>query len=733
MNPSDKVKGIFSEASWITASFGEAVPAMMRRMFSVKASISRAILRIASRGCFSCEIDGVKVSQDYFAPGWTDFRKRIPVVEYDVTSALVEPGRHVLGCVLWDGWCCGNLTIFRYRYFFHPRPELKALLILEYADGTLEEIGTDECWRASRGPVLSADLYDGEDYDARLELPGWSTAVFDDESWSPVTICHDEASDNLVYEYRASPPVRCIQELKPIAILHPAQYTWIWDFGQNFVGTYRVLLRGIAGRRYTFRTAEILEADGHLHTQNYRSARSSDSFICKGDLDVIEEFSPEYTFHGFRYLQIDGFQFDNISPEEVKVTGLVLSSEMPCTATFTTGNALLNRLWQNIQWSQKGNFLEIPTDCPQRDERLGWTGDAQIFAPTAMYNGDCRSFYRKYLQDIRDAVTEEGAAPSLAPAVIRLNDGASGWGDAIILLPYALWKHYGDCDVLRENYSAMRRHFAWQLAHSKDYLLAGKQFGDWLNKDERTPRPLITTAYFYRCARCLAEIASILGESKQAAEYAANANSIRNAFRNNYLGADGIVKPSTQSTLAIAIEFGLLDEAEMPANGQALKNAIDEAHGTLTTGFLTTPLILDALVKCGLAKTACDLLLQENCPGWLYPVKHGATTIWEHWDSYTEENGIKEPSMNSFNHYAFGAVGHFMMTRIGGIRYENGTVICDIIPDRRFAPVHAIYDSPKGRIESRWDLDDKGNLLWNITLPDGTVHELTEGTHTFNI
>ena len=487
----------WGEARWIwydRNNYSTTAPSpYFRREFAVRTGLRRARLHVGARGCADAWLDGGRIGRDYFAPGWTDYRLQIPFVTFDLTASLT-PGKHVLGAVLADGWCCGNLTIFRFRNFYHAHPELIAELDLEYEDGSRESVVTDASWKCATGPILAADFYDGETYDARQEIPGWCAAGFDDSSWIAAAE-GDAAAKSPRLVQRSAPPVRCTEEIKPVRMLRPDKDVCIWDFGRNFTGVFRVALRGLVGRIYTFQTAEMLKDSGYLYCLNYRGARSRDHYICKGSLESSEEYTPSFTFHGFRYLQIDGWQFDHIPPESLEVTGLVLRSDMPDTAEFTCGSEMLNQLWKNALCGQHGNFLEIPTDCPQRDERLGWTGDAEIFAPTAMYNADCRTFFRKYLRDVRDAMTPEGAAPSIAPAVLKMNEGAAAWGDAVVLIPYMLYRHYGWTGILAENYEAMKSSVLWQLAHQEDGLAPLRQFGDWL-APQPTPKQLVAAAYF---------------------------------------------------------------------------------------------------------------------------------------------------------------------------------------------------------------------------------------------
>lgn len=710
-----------------------------RREFSVRSGLNRARLYVTARGIFEAHLDGRKIGADFLMPGWTDFRKEIPYLAYDLTESL-SPGRHLLGAILADGWCCGNLTIFRFRNFYHPHPEFLARLELDYDDGSSEAVTSGSSWGTATGPILSADLYDGENYDARLEMPGWDTCGFDSSKWNSAA-AGDPISATPPLILRTAPPVRNTMELEPVRILHPKKDVSIWDFGQNFTGVFRVRLRGNPGRLYTFHVAEMLDTDGSLYTLNYRGARSTDSYICTGPLESFVEYSPRFTFHGFRYLQIDGFQMDRISESELKVTGLVLHSDLETIGSFECGKPLVNRFMQNVLWSQRCNFLEIPTDCPQRDERLGWTGDAQLFAPTAMLNMECDAFYRKYLRDVRDALASDGAAPSIAPAVLRMFDGAAGWGDALILIPYQVFRFYGDTTILRENFNAMERSIEWQKQHSDGLIRLDSSFGDWL-APEPTPRNLVSTAYFALCAARMGEIAAVLHKKAKVEKYQTLASDASVAFRRHFTDSCGVVSPRTQTALVLALAFDLLEEKSILANVVALEECIRGNGTRLSTGFLGTSLIVQTLARFGRTRLACDLLLQEEYPSWLFSVKQGATTLWERWDSFSLENGFGDVTMNSFNHYASGAVAEFLIAGLGGIHYRFDQLRFEVIPDERFSPVHVVLDSPRGRIESDWKISGR-KLYWRIQvppgvpaeakLPDGQTVSLRGGEHVFTV
>ena len=707
----------WGDAHWIwhdRNNYSTTAPSpYFRKPFNVHGKLAKARLYITAHGVFEAYIDGVAVSPDLLAPGWVDFRQEIPFMGYDVTERL-NVGEHVLGAIVADGWCCGNLTTFRKRNVYHEHPDLLARLELLYSDGRHDAIVTDASWRTSTGQILSSDLYDGEFVDARLEPPDWQSSGFDDSRWLAAAD-GGPIFPSIPLVPKTSPPVRVVKELEPVRILNSKKDTYIWDFGQNFTGVFRARFKGQKGRLFRFKVAEMLDDDGTLYTLNYRCARCEDSYVC---IDGINEFTPKFTFHGFRYLQIDGFQFLDYPPDNVEVIGLVMQSDMPEISSFTCGNQLVNRLWLNALWGQKGNFLELPTDCPQRDERLGWTGDAQVFAPTAMMNMDCCAFYRKYLRDVREGFAESGAAPSMAPAVLRIHDGAAAWGDAIILIPHALYRHYGWKEILRENYDAMKRSIEYQKSVSDGFIVRTGQFGDWLAPD-KTDVSFVATAYFAHCSECLAEIACALGNKEDFIHFSRLAKDIRVAFRKEYFDNDGHCKLHTQTALLMMLAFKLNEKDETARLAAELKAAIRNNGNHLSTGFIGTSMILNTLADHGMADVACDLLLQEEHPSWLYMVKQGATTMWESWNSYTREKGFGKVSMNSFNHYAYGTVASFLICYIGGIHYSKDGLFLKIIPDARLSPVNAVFDSPYGRIESHWSFSDAGVLSWNVLVPPG--------------
>ena len=723
---------------------GLSIPSpYFRREFELCGPVRKARLHIAARGLFEAHLNGRKIGNDQFVPGWTDFRKRIQYLTYDVTPELTA-GTNCLGAVLGEGWCCGYLTTMRYKNIYHPHPELLARLEIELSDGERLAVVTGKGWKCSTGPIMSSDLYDGEVYDARYEMPGWDRPGFDDSAWREAAVGENAAESPKLVQ-KSCPPVRKQREIKPVQRLNPAKGIYIWDFGQNLVGWVKLKIRGARGRIHQLNFAEVLDENGMLCSQNYRNALTRDIYITCGDKS--EEWEPHFTFHGFRYAMLNGFQLYGTSVDDAELTAVVLNSDLEETAHLETGHEKVNRLWQNIRWSQRGNFLEIPTDCPQRDERLGWLGDIQLFCPTALINMDCLSFLRKWLQDLRDAQWEDGTVPSTAPTVLNgLCKDDPAWADAAVIIPYLLWKYSGSEVFLRENYDLMKRFLIHlrQQAHEngKSFRCDGK-LGDWLSPSTiKLPENFFSLAYFIRSCRLFSEAASVLGQTGDRTEYAELAEEANREFRRLYLTGSRINIP-TQTAYLMALSFGLLTAEEQERNKEELVRLIRGNGCHPDTGFVGTCILNETLSDCSCHGTALELLLQESFPSWLYPVNQGATTIWERWDSYSKETGIADPVMNSFNHYAYGAVGKWMMDRVGGIRYEYGKLDYFLLADPRLGYCKAELETPHGKASSRWQITPDHQVEWEIavppntagsaTLPGGEVRRVSPGTHRFRL
>ena len=693
-----------------------------RKEFTVK-NISRARLYAGCRGIFELHLNGKIVSPDRMSPGWSNFNTRIQYLSYDVTSMLAD-GTNTLGAIVADGWYCSYLS-GRRRNIYGEHPELLLQLEVYHSNGSRSVITTGDGWRSATGPYLRSDIYDGEVYDARLEMPGWDENRFDDSKWKEAKI-GDAATDSPPLTPKCCVPVREIAEIKPVKFTRTPNNEFIWDFGQNISGGIRIKnLKAFGNKLFVIKYGEMLNKDGSLYNQNFRSALSTDFYTTKGsDHDVVMEYETKFTFHGFRYVQIDGPLFSGVDPENMEVTAIVLHSELENTGYFECGNPKLNRLYQNVLWGQKGNFLEIPTDCPQRDERLGWLGDAQIFCGTAAVNMNVGAFFRKYLNDLRDAQNEDGALPCIAPNIFNYGFGAAAWADAAVICPWTVFMAYGDKQILEENFDMMCRWVNYQKETSENLIRPKTNFGDWLALSKvETPSELIGTAYFARCAELTAKAAEVLNKTAEAKYYRDLSQKVREAFCKKFLDNSGIVTPATQTGLALALHFEILPENLRSDNASVLDKLIEANGNKLDTGFVGTGCLSLALSKNNCHARACELYLQEDYPSWLFSVNQGATTMWERWNSYTVKDGFGDVNMNSFNHYAYGAVHEWVMRHICGIQLTapGGKEICFAIePDTRLGFVKSSLITPYGKVESNWVVaDDK--IIWHISAPANTI------------
>ncbi|MGB9877159.1 MAG: family 78 glycoside hydrolase catalytic domain [bacterium] len=703
----------FGEApwGWLTSDNILLLPTpYLRKAFEAGKPVRRAYLYVSALGICEVYINGRRVGKDYFVPGWSDYRKRVYYRTYDVKE-LLRQGENAIGVILADGWYSGYLDM-KGRGLFGSTPKLLLQLNIEYEDGSRVEIVSDESWKASYGAIREADLYMGETYDARLEMPGWCEPGFDDSLWDKARVFNQKER---IITAHPGVPVRKQMELKPIKISEPKPGIYVVDMGQNMVGWARIKAKGEKGRKIVLRYAEMLKPDGMIYTENLRTARCTDAYIKKGDGEEIWE--PRFTFRGFRYVEVSGY------PErllEQDIVGVVVSSDMRITGEFVCSDERVNRLFQNIVWGQRGNYLEVPTDCPQRDERLGWTGDAQIFLRTATYNMDVASFITKWLVDLVDSQNEEGAYAHVAPD-IGLGSDSPAWTDAGIICPYILYKVYGDKRILERNYPSMARYIEYLKRRSKDYLQPPVGYGDWLSVEADTPKDLIATAYFAYVVSLMEEIARVLGKEEDRKSYSELKEKIKEAFNKEYVLEDGRIKGETQTAYVLALDFGLLPEEKIPLAIKHLVEDIRKRNNHLSTGFLGAKPLLPILTRYGYVDLAYTLLLQDTFPSWLYMVKQGATTIWERWDGWTEEKGFQDPGMNSFNHYAFGSVGEWMFGMMAGIDmeepgYRKIRIKPHPDPEGRIAFVKAKYESISGLIKVEWSRDEDGMVL-AISIP----------------
>jgi alpha-L-rhamnosidase len=717
-----------------------------RHEFDVPGDVASATLFITALGVYRAEIDGQRVSDDVLRPGWTSYRKRLCYQTYDVT-ALLNAGANAIGVAVADGWARGNLGFRPKRNRYTDRLALLAQLEITFADGREVRVVSDGSWRAAAGPVLASDLYNGETYDARLEMDGWSSPRFEDSGWTGVRTVDWPAA--LVAP--VGPPVRRIETVDPVSIDKSPSGKMILDFGQNLVGRLRIRAEGSSGTQITLRHAEILE-DGELFTKSLRFAEATDRYTMKGG--GAEEWEPEFTFHGFRYAEIDGWPGE-IKPRDVEA--VACHSDMQRTGWFKCSNEDVNRLHENIVWSLRGNFLDIPTDCPQRSERLGWTGDIQVFAPTSCLLYDVSGVLKSWLADLAADQFPDGGVPAVIPDVVSedmpVTSSGAGWADAAVLVPWTLYRHYGDAGVLEAQYASMRAWVEYVRRAAGEGLIWDNhfQYGDWLDPaappdkpyQARADRHLVATAYFAHSTDVLSQVAAVLGREDDAREFAGLAARIKEAFRGRY-AADGLRSSIAQTEIILALEFGLLTSDQEPPAVARLVELVEQEGHRLGTGFLGTPGICQVLSDHGREDVAYALLLQRECPSWLYPITRGATTIWERWDAIQPDGSVNPGEMLSFNHYAYGAVGAWLYGTVAGLQLiEPGW--------RRFrvAPrpggglewAEARLECPHGPIDVRWAQRREGlevevgvppGATADVLLPTGQARTVTSGRHTFS-
>lgn len=693
--------------------------AWLRRQFSVPSRISYARLYVTARGVFRLYLNDKLVGLDHFANGWTEYTKRLDTLTYDVTDQL-KRGENTLSAMLGTGWYAGRIGWRGAKAFYGKQPELLLQLEIAYKDGSSATIVSDGGWEGTyTGPVVSSSIYDGEVYDARREVGGWS----------PVLTNSDPGKARLTPKPFA--PVRATQIVAVRNITEPEPGKFVFDLGQNIVGWAQIKVPVLKDRTVTLRFAEMLNKDGMLYTDNYRTAKSTDTYTPAENGTI--KWEPHFTFHGFRYVEVSGLP-PNTAPKPNWLSGVVLHSDLRRTGKFETSHAKLNQLQNNIIWGQLGNFLDIPTDCPQRDERCGWTGDAQVFCQTAMFNYDCHAFWKSWLGTMRESQFEDGRIPSVVPDILRSGD-SPGWMDAAVIIPWEVYVRTGDSEVLAENYAMMEKLAAWYRGKCVDGLPAGMAgYGDWLqpySSDGRkgdTPADLLGAAYFARDLQILANTARVLDRVEDEKRYGAEAAAVKAAFAKHYFDENGRVQnaPETQTGYVLAIAFDLLPHRVAEKAVQHLVRRINgEAGGHLRTGFLGTSPITFALDQMGESGCAIDLLFRESYPSWLYTVNQGATTMWERWNSFSRENGFGDAKMNSFNHYAYGAVGQWMYERIGGITpnpAKPGYKHFYIRPLIKgpLITVRAELETPYGKIVSAWAKRD-GKLIMDVVVPPNTT------------
>ena len=704
-------------------------PQYLRKGFELSNDVASARLYITAKGVFDVAINGEDVSEDVMPPGWTPYNKRIETITYDVTD-LIESGQNTIGVELAPGWHSGRLGWKKSYWNNTDSPKILCQLELTLKDGSKEIIISDDSWKGTtNGPIHFSEIYDGEIYNANLEMPKWTTNNFEGKNWRNVEVSNID--NNVKLEPKRHSTVKGKIKLNPQEITKK-ENTVIFDLKQNMVGVPLVQVPMKKGDTLKIRFAEMLSPDGTFYTKNYRSAHSTDYYIASSD--GVITYMPKFTFHGFRYVELSGFDTSK-EPSKNWVTGIVQYSDFEQNGTFTSSHDKLNQLQSNIVWGLRGNFFDIPTDCPQRDERMGWTGDAQVFGPTSMFNADVYKFWASWLQSVRESQYDNGGIPFVVPDVLNNDQVSSGWGDVCVIIPWKIYYRTGDVKVLEENFDTMKKWVAHHEATTKDYISSMNSFADWLqphpaNGDTKgdTSHSLIGTAFFAHTAKLTAQTAEVLGKTEEQAKYEALYKTVAKAFDNEFFDENGKLKgvTETQTSYLLALAFDLLPENKQNNAKANLLRRLKDADNHLRTGFLGTPLLSQVLDEMGEIDLMYKLLFNETYPSWFYSINQGATTIWERWNSYSKTDGFNPQRMNSLNHYAYGAIGEWMYERVGGIApLEAGYKKIRIapIPGGPLTWASAALNTPYGKVSSSWKIENSIFYL-DVTIPPNTSAEI---------
>lgn len=717
------------KAKWIETTAPEPAsrPAQMfRKDFTTSKQIKSAQLYISSHGLYEAYLNGQRVGDAYLTPGWTSYNKRIQYQVYDVTTMLGR-GNNTLGAEVGNGWYRGNLAWGGHQNIYGRTLGLLAQLMITYTDGSTDYIVTDDSWKTDFSAIRYTEIYHGETIDARRYQDGWNKPGFDQGGWHAVKVTRD-ALDDLVATYNE--PVRKHETFQVVQLLTSPKGEKILDFGQNLVGWVQVKAAGAAGDRVVLSHSEVLDKEGNFYTLSLRAAKQQNTYILSGTGEEI--FEPHFTWQGFRYVRIDEYPGE-INP--LDFTAITLYSDMPKTGEFSTSNDLINQLQHNIQWGQRGNFIDVPTDCPQRDERLGWTGDAQAFSRTATFNFDVHNFFAKWLKDVAADQDSDGKVPFVVPDVLGPNSGGSaGWADVATIVPWNMYLVYGDKKILSDQYRSMKDWVRYMLNNSTEFLWnKGFHFGDWLfyrpfdDNDGRsavTDKYLIAQCFFAHSTQLVINAAKVLGQEKDVELYGALLKNVKEAFLKEYVTANGRLVSGTQTAYVLALNFDMLPEEMRMQAADRLADNIRSYDTHLTTGFLGTPYLCHVLSRFGYTDLAYDLLLQKSYPSWLYPVTMGATTIWERWDGIKPDSTFQTPGMNSFNHYAYGAIGDWMYRVMVGLDNEENSVGYKHIRIKPqiggdFTHADLSYQSMYGEISSGWKII-AGKLELAANIPANT-------------
>jgi alpha-L-rhamnosidase len=740
--------GLLTEADWTAKWIGPVTEEpsrpspLFRKGFSIGKKIKSATAYITAHGLYEAHINGQRVGTDYLTPGYTSYNNRIQYQAYDVTN-LLKTGVNAVGASLGSGWYRGIYGIGTRKEIYGKDIALLLQINITYADGTTAIIGTDDSWKTSTGEVRYAEIYMGSTIDARMEQKGWSTAGFDDKSWTAVSV--QNYPKNILIA-TVNETVKKKETFKALKIFTTPKGEKVIDFGQNLVGWVKFKVNGKAGDKIVISHAEVIDKAGNFYTENLRDAKCINTFIIKGGGE--ETFEPQFTWQGFRFIKIEGYPGD-IKPEDF--TAVAIYSDMPVTGTFSTSNPLVNQLQHNIEWGQRGNFIDIPTDCPQRDERLGWTGDAQVFSRTATYNMNAHAFFTKWLKDVALDQYKDGSIPHVIPDAFDNGKpsgggGSAGWSDVATIVPWNMYLAYGDKEILANQYSSMKAWVDCMKGRSRNNLWnTGDHFGDWLfytrNNDVDgtsaiTSKYLIAQCFYAYSTQLVINAAKVLGKTDDVATYTKLLADVKAAYLKEYVTPNGLISSDTQTAYALALQFDMLPENIRQQAAARLASNVGRYGNHLTTGFLGTPYLCSALSRFGYADVAFKLLLQEKYPSWLYPVKMGATTIWERWDGQKPDGTFEDAGMNSFNHYAYGAIGDWMYRTVAGIDTKadqagyKGITIKPTIGGN-FTKIDANYETPYGKVTSSWKVEG-GNFVLDVVIPPNTtatVYVPTKGTN----
>lgn len=719
------------KAKWIEPGYTEdsvmRPSPLFRKQFAANKKIVSATAYITAHGLYEAQINGKRISDAYFTPGWTAYKKRLQYQAYDVT-ALLQKGVNAIGVTLGSGWYRGVIGFSNNRNVYGKDIALLFQLTINYSDGSTEQVVSDDSWKSSTGAIRYSEIYNGETIDAREEKNGWTLPGYDDSQWSGVkTATHP--MNVLVATYNE--PIRRKEVFQAKRIITTPTGEKVIDFGQNLVGWVTLKVKGKEGDKIVVSHAEVLDKTGNFYTTNLRAAKAQDTYILKGGEEEI--FEPHFTWHGFQFIKLEGYPGE-LKPENF--TAVALYSDMPTTGTFSSSHPLVNQLQHNIEWGQKGNFLDVPTDCPQRDERLGWTGDAQAFSRTAAFNMNVHNFFTKWLKDVEADQLPTGSVPFVVPNVLGAGSaGSAGWADAATIIPWNVYLAYGDKKVLENQYNSMKAWVGYMRNNSTDFLWnKGFHFGDWLfyrphddndGKSAVTDKYLIAQCFYAHSTQLLINAARVLGKTEEVSSYETLLKNIKAAFGKEYLTATGRLVSSTQTAYVLALNFDMLPENLRAQAAERLAANVKDYGNHLTTGFLGTPYLCHVLTRFGYIDLAYKLLLQETYPSWLYPVKMGATTIWERWDGIKPDGTFQVPSMNSYNHYAYGAIGDWMYRVMVGLdTYEDGTGYkhSKIEPHigGGFTNASASLQTYYGKLSNSWKLSGD-QLVMEVEVPANTT------------